>query len=59
MGRRRISAMGSLMESLELGMHEDEVVVPVHLYLPSIKVPPPGLLPSALLQARVRAASKW
>ena len=44
--------LGSLLDSLEMGLHEDEVVVPVHRYLPSIKVrrplPEPLLLPEAL-----------
>ena len=50
---KRSSALESLMDSLEVGMHEDDVVVPVHRYLPSIKVLPPGLLLPVLLQACV------
>ena len=33
--------LNSLMDSLDMGLHQDEVVVPVHEYLPSIKVQRP------------------
>ena len=36
---QRNSALDSLLSSLEQGMHESEAVVPVHRYLPRIKVP--------------------
>jgi hypothetical protein len=36
--RRKPSAvLDCLMSSLELGMHQDDVVLPVHIYLPPIK----------------------
>lgn len=36
--RQRSSALDSLMDSVELGVHDNDVVLPVHMYLPPIKV---------------------
>ena len=36
--QRTSSALDSLLSSLEQGMHDGDVVVPVHRYLPSITV---------------------